>query len=95
MRYERDTLRLLWRSRAGSLRFCQHLLELPGRCVQRAVVVVDEADAALGDDLLQVQLNQFAPLQGFFLNGDEKIYKEVVPMILKIRESSEKNLVKK
>ncbi|MQN59676.1 LacI family DNA-binding transcriptional regulator [Segatella copri] len=29
------------------------------------------------------------------INGDEKIYKEVVPMILKIRESSEKNLVKK
>lgn len=28
------------------------------------------------------------------INGDEKIYKEVVPMILKIRESSEKNLVK-
>lgn len=25
------------------------------------------------------------------INGDEKIYKEVVPMILKIRESSEKN----
>ena len=24
------------------------------------------------------------------INGDEKIYKEVVPMILKIRESSEK-----
>lgn len=29
------------------------------------------------------------------INGDEKIYKEVVPMILKIRESSEKNLEKK
>ena len=29
------------------------------------------------------------------IKGDEKIYKEVVPMILKIRESSEKNLVKK
>ena len=29
------------------------------------------------------------------INGDEKIYKEVVPMILKIRESSDKNLVKK
>lgn len=29
------------------------------------------------------------------INGDEKINKEVVPMILKIRESSEKNLVKK
>lgn len=29
------------------------------------------------------------------INGDEKIYKEVVPMILKIRESSKKNLVKK
>ena len=29
------------------------------------------------------------------INDDEKIYKEVVPMILKIRESSEKNLVKK
>lgn len=29
------------------------------------------------------------------INGDEKIYKEVVPMILKIRESSEKKLVKK
>ena len=29
------------------------------------------------------------------INGDENIYKEVVPMILKIRESSEKNLVKK
>ncbi len=29
------------------------------------------------------------------INGDEKIYKEVVPMILKIRESSETNLVKK
>lgn len=29
------------------------------------------------------------------INGDDKIYKEVVPMILKIRESSEKNLVKK
>lgn len=29
------------------------------------------------------------------INGDEKIYKEVVPMILKIRESSEKNLMKK
>lgn len=29
------------------------------------------------------------------INGDEKIYKEVVPMIFKIRESSEKNLVKK
>lgn len=29
------------------------------------------------------------------INGDEKIYKEVVPMILKIRESSEKNLVKR
>lgn len=29
------------------------------------------------------------------INGDEKIYKEVVPMILKIRESSENNLVKK
>lgn len=29
------------------------------------------------------------------INGDEKIYKEVVPMILKIRESSEKNLVRK
>lgn len=29
------------------------------------------------------------------INGDEKVYKEVVPMILKIRESSEKNLVKK
>lgn len=29
------------------------------------------------------------------INGDEKIYKEVVPMILKIRESPEKNLVKK
>lgn len=29
------------------------------------------------------------------INGDEKIYQEVVPMILKIRESSEKNLVKK
>ena len=29
------------------------------------------------------------------INGDEKIYKEVVPMILRIRESSEKNLVKK
>ena len=29
------------------------------------------------------------------INGDEKIYKEVVPMILKIRESSEKHLVKK
>lgn len=29
------------------------------------------------------------------INGDEKIFKEVVPMILKIRESSEKNLVKK
>ena len=28
------------------------------------------------------------------INGDEKIYKKVVPMILKIRESSEKNDVK-
>ena len=28
------------------------------------------------------------------VNGDEKIYKKVVPMILKIRESSEKNDVK-
>ena len=25
------------------------------------------------------------------INGDKKIYKEIVPMILKIRESSEKN----
>ena len=29
------------------------------------------------------------------INGDEKIYKEVVPMILKIRESSEKNETKR
>ena len=28
------------------------------------------------------------------INGDEKIYKKVVPMILKIRESSEKNEAK-
>ena len=48
------------------LRFCQHLLELPGRRVQRAVVVVDEADRAGGNDLLQMQLDKLAAGQKLF-----------------------------
>ena len=46
-------------------------------------------------DLAHVQGTKACQLLMKSINGDEKIYKEVVPMILKIRESSEKNLVKK
>ena len=46
-------------------------------------------------DQAQVQGTKACQLLMKSINGDEKIYKEVVPMILKIRESSEKNLVKK
>ncbi len=44
-------------------RLGDHLLELPGRRVQRAVVVVDQADGAGGNDLLQMQLDDLAALQ--------------------------------
>ena len=62
----------------------------------------DGATAAFGTPRLSAIMDQ-AHVQGTkacqllmkSINGDEKIYKEVVPMILKIRESSEKNLVKK
>ena len=46
-------------------------------------------------DQAHVQGTKACQLMMKSINGDEKIYKEVVPMILKIRESSEKNLVKK
>ena len=46
-------------------------------------------------DQAHVQGTKVCQLLMKSINGDEKIYKEVVPMILKIRESSEKNLVKK
>ena len=46
-------------------------------------------------DQAHVQGTKACQLLRKSINGDEKIYKEVVPMILKIRESSEKNLVKK
>ena len=38
----------------------KQLLEFPGGGVQRAVMVVDKADGAGGDDLLQVQLYQLS-----------------------------------
>ena len=43
--------------------FGQQLLELAGGSVQRAVMVVDKADGAGGDDLLQVQLHQLPACQ--------------------------------
>ena len=52
----------------------------------RLTVIMDQA---------HVQGTKACQLLMKSINGDEKIYKEVVPMILKIRESSEKNLVKK
>ena len=47
----------------------QQLLELPGRRIQRAVMVVDEANGTGGDDLLQMQLDDLAAFQRIFGHG--------------------------
>ena len=61
--HKRDALGLLRVGRAGRVCLGQHLLEFPRRRVQRAVVVVDQADGAGGNDLLQMQLDDLAALQ--------------------------------
>ena len=48
----------LFAFRAPGTRFGQQLLELAGGGVQWAVMVVDKADGAGGDELLQVQQHQ-------------------------------------
>ena len=55
--------------RALGGRLGQHLLELAGCCVQRAVMVVHKADGALRDDLLQMQLHDLTAGQCILCHG--------------------------
>ena len=56
-------------TRPGRICLGQHLLEFPRRRVQRAVAVVNKADRAGRDDLLQMELHQFATLQSILRHG--------------------------